>query len=190
MGYAWRMFRAGAVFVAAIFLIAAVPIPKPNPSIAPENKRPAQSITQHQNATGADKGTAPQDTGHDKPQTSVADQHAGIGKDHAKDWVEIGKAVIETISVAVTATFTVFLALWTNGLRRETRTLVEHGGKQLKKMEESVSESAKAATAMQQVSESLRVTSQASLETIASVKRQSRAYITIASGTFHGQNAA
>lgn len=133
------MFRAGGITIAATLLVAAIPIPKPNPSVTIENQRPLQSV-EHQTPSDA-----AHDNGGDKPaalpekQTYIENPHGNEDTDIRPQWGIVGREVIETISIAVTALFTVFLALWTNGLRAETKKLVAGADDQAKKLADAIS---------------------------------------------------
>jgi hypothetical protein len=121
-----------------MLLIAATPIPKPRPSIAAQQRGPAETVGQRTDAGTAKGCAAPPSSVAKPPQFPIAKDHTGEDQHDAGNGIDLAKTVIETIAVAVTAIFTVFLALWTNGLRAETKKLVSGADEQAKKMVDAI----------------------------------------------------
>lgn len=83
--------------------------------------------------------------------------------------------------------FTLVLAVSTIGLWWQTERLAEGADDQSDKMAASITEATRAATAMEGVSASLKITAAVGTETLVNFGKQMRAYLSIASGTLWAQ---
>jgi hypothetical protein len=139
------MFRTGAVIAAAVFLIAAIPIPRS--SIISEQQGPEHSVgTQsntaqsEQSAKAAPLSVVPKIP--PKPSYGSAPEKPKNHDSHGVDW----PSWVEAFAAIATATFTglLFVAtirLWdsTKGLHDETKRLAELAESQSADMKESIS---------------------------------------------------